>query len=486
MKFYKKFNDFIKEAIAPDPNTKPATTATKPVVKDQAVFNTIGASLNDFTTKNALKFNFKDNRPSTSDKDLRSCLMDTSVSVIDRLDDVCKKLFTDEILSKVQGSVIDVEGYTSSTGADQYNMDLSNRRALLVVDYILKKYKDILTKYNIRLNPLGFGETKRLISNDYFPDNKLTPLVPAEKALLQAGGEESKKLIASLESNQDARQSVNRRVVISLQGYADVKKFVVPDTEKKPEKPASPVSIPLPSVPVTFNWNSFVPSENGLNVITEMIKKLGEYNKQNPNNRKDKIYVITHTRFGLSDRLDEQLQDNKELSYNRCVFITKMFKILDPSIRVIALPTLNQIKDEPGCIFDYDEKNEVVQKAIPFAKSILDQFGAITQETNYISDKKLQSAETDISNCIIQKKDLNAEQNYRRIPVEYLYVYNGKYPPNPIIEKCLESFVGIGKETMKSLISVMNKALVQSGADPLMYNITNFAFRERKNTESAV
>ena len=132
------------------------------------------------------------------------------------------------------------------------------------------------------------------------------------------------------------------------------------------------------------------------------------------------------------------------------------------------------------------KKNEVVQKAIPFAKSILDQFGAITQETNYISDKKLQSAETDISNCIIQKKDLNAEQNYRRIPVEYLYVYNGKYPPNPIIEKCLESFVGIGKETMKSLISVMNKALVQSGADPLMYNITNFAFRERKNTESAV
>ena len=56
--------------------------------------------------------------------------------------------------------VIELSSHTDSRGADQYNMDLSQKRAQSVVDYLI--YKGIK---NGRLKPTGYGETKPRMEN---------------------------------------------------------------------------------------------------------------------------------------------------------------------------------------------------------------------------------------------------------------------------------------------------------------------------------
>jgi OOP family OmpA-OmpF porin len=56
---------------------------------------------------------------------------------------------------------INVEGHTDSTGSDSYNLDLSQRRAQSVVDYLTSKGVS-----GSRLNAKGFGESKPVASND--------------------------------------------------------------------------------------------------------------------------------------------------------------------------------------------------------------------------------------------------------------------------------------------------------------------------------
>jgi outer membrane protein OmpA-like peptidoglycan-associated protein len=56
--------------------------------------------------------------------------------------------------------VIQVEGHTDSQGDDAYNLDLSQRRAQAVVDYLAGKGVD-----RARLRAKGFGETRPIASN---------------------------------------------------------------------------------------------------------------------------------------------------------------------------------------------------------------------------------------------------------------------------------------------------------------------------------
>jgi outer membrane protein OmpA-like peptidoglycan-associated protein len=65
------------------------------------------------------------------------------------------------ILNKYDDTNVMVEGHTDATGSDQYNMDLSVRRASSVGTY--------LAAQNVtrdRLSAVGFGELKPIASND--------------------------------------------------------------------------------------------------------------------------------------------------------------------------------------------------------------------------------------------------------------------------------------------------------------------------------
>ncbi len=56
---------------------------------------------------------------------------------------------------------ISVEGHTDSTGSDSYNLDLSQRRAKSVVDYLISHGVS-----SSRLDPVGKGESYPITSND--------------------------------------------------------------------------------------------------------------------------------------------------------------------------------------------------------------------------------------------------------------------------------------------------------------------------------
>lgn len=60
-----------------------------------------------------------------------------------------------------------VEGYTDATGSDDYNLNLSERRAVAVVDYLKRLGVD-----SLRLYPKGFGKSMPLGKDPYDPVNR--------------------------------------------------------------------------------------------------------------------------------------------------------------------------------------------------------------------------------------------------------------------------------------------------------------------------
>jgi outer membrane protein OmpA-like peptidoglycan-associated protein len=61
---------------------------------------------------------------------------------------------------------LQVEGHTDSIGSDEYNQDLSDRRARTVRDYLISRGVDAR-----RISAVGFGESKPVAPNDT-PENR--------------------------------------------------------------------------------------------------------------------------------------------------------------------------------------------------------------------------------------------------------------------------------------------------------------------------
>lgn len=80
---------------------------------------------------------------------------DINTSFYDVLDSVAI------VLEEYDKTIIVVSGHTDSQGRDEYNMDLSKRRASSVADY-LKNRKLLADRFEV----IGFGETKPVASND--------------------------------------------------------------------------------------------------------------------------------------------------------------------------------------------------------------------------------------------------------------------------------------------------------------------------------
>jgi outer membrane protein OmpA-like peptidoglycan-associated protein len=64
------------------------------------------------------------------------------------------------VLKKYNKTLIDVNGHTDSTGSDQYNLDLSRRRAQSVASYLSAQGVD-----GRRFAVNGYGESDPIASN---------------------------------------------------------------------------------------------------------------------------------------------------------------------------------------------------------------------------------------------------------------------------------------------------------------------------------
>jgi OOP family OmpA-OmpF porin len=82
--------------------------------------------------------------------------------------DEVKEMFFDDIaelaafLKRFDDIQVDVEGHTDSTGPEEYNQGLSERRAQAVVDLLVNEHGIPAS----RLNAVGFGESRPIASND--------------------------------------------------------------------------------------------------------------------------------------------------------------------------------------------------------------------------------------------------------------------------------------------------------------------------------
>lgn len=64
------------------------------------------------------------------------------------------------VLQKYNRTLVDVYGHTDSTGSDEHNLDLSQRRALSVATYLNAQGID-----SRRFSVIGYGETRPIASN---------------------------------------------------------------------------------------------------------------------------------------------------------------------------------------------------------------------------------------------------------------------------------------------------------------------------------
>jgi outer membrane protein OmpA-like peptidoglycan-associated protein len=72
------------------------------------------------------------------------------------------------VLHSDSGVAIVVEGHTDATGANAYNMRLSERRAKAVEDYLVRKHQIPES----RIHAVGKGKTEPLNSNPFDPNNR--------------------------------------------------------------------------------------------------------------------------------------------------------------------------------------------------------------------------------------------------------------------------------------------------------------------------
>jgi OmpA-OmpF porin, OOP family len=69
--------------------------------------------------------------------------------------------------SHLRGQKFEIDGHTDATGAEQYNLGLSERRAESVVAYLIRKGigpADLMAK--------GFGKSRPRVADPFSPDNR--------------------------------------------------------------------------------------------------------------------------------------------------------------------------------------------------------------------------------------------------------------------------------------------------------------------------
>jgi len=68
---------------------------------------------------------------------------------------------------RLKGEKFEIDGHTDATGAEDYNLGLSERRANAVVSYLASQGLDPSS-----LIPKGFGKTKPRVANPFSPENR--------------------------------------------------------------------------------------------------------------------------------------------------------------------------------------------------------------------------------------------------------------------------------------------------------------------------
>ncbi len=134
---------------------KAAADAAKANGKSRSICVGTAADCPAPPTQSATRFDLLVNFEFNSDK--------LTQSAKDNLDQFAKALLD----PKLKGEKFEIDGHTDATGAEEYNLGLSERRANAVVAYLASQGLD-----PVNLVAKGFGKTKPRVADPFSPENR--------------------------------------------------------------------------------------------------------------------------------------------------------------------------------------------------------------------------------------------------------------------------------------------------------------------------
>lgn len=323
----KDLDSFKSRIKTPDPvKTEDSSTSGK-VSTDESTSgdvsnmnnNQLQEVLNRWNAKYSQSFKFINNMPkSVEEKNniqelITEILEDYKISVKDGIVSLCKAFAN----KNFEGKNIDISGFTSTPATDQYNMDLSIRRAKIVMNAIKWQLENTGINTKITFNAKGFGEQKEflIIKND----NDL------EKLVIMDGVTIGENTLKELESSKEKRQALNRRVEISLPEFTGK---IVSKIEDRKEQI---VEVEKPKIPdaekIQFNFDSYILTKESEAILNKFASNLKGYLE-----KKDEIKDIFISAHTLKAEETNKQQENSQikklilLSCNRAFTVKNYIK----------------------------------------------------------------------------------------------------------------------------------------------------------------
>lgn len=365
-------------------------------------------------------FKFKNDMPKSVDKEtvmqklLNTIMDDQKVNVKEGIISIV------DILSKpeFQNQEIVISGYTSTPATPEYNKTLSERRAKIVGNVIRSVMKEKNINNNIKFKEIGYGESEEhlIVKNDTEKNN--TPILNKNVKI-------SDEIIKSLENSAENRQALNRRVKISLPKYINLEpKIAVENTDIEVEEE---IEIEKPTAPkgnlITFNYDSYIMTEEGENVLKDYINKINKWNEKGE--KILELYISAHTMKGEpANEDDAKLQENKliYLSCNRGIIVKEYIKkYCKENINVHIYPVAYYLGEKKEINIS-TEYTQVMEKADSKAFTLCQNKKLLYENRDGLQYTKPLKNEAMRKGCLFNVKHWrNNNKADTTIPIEYWY-----------------------------------------------------------------
>lgn len=433
--YFKKWKDFVNEQAI--------NQGTNSNIKTNILTNKqLQEYLNDWNSSYSQEFKFKNDMPknvgneNTVDELLNNIADEYKIKVKEAINKMIDFFSNEKIIQSFNNKELLVIGYTSTTASNSYNDALSLRRAKIVANSIKNLIKNKKININIKFKEEGMGENPNslIIVNDQ----------SLEPVQLGKGVKLSPEIMNLVTNNKEERQKLNRRVKITLPEFIGVE----PEIKISPKEEVKK-EIPKPELPnptdITFNFDSYILTKKGQNILSIFCDDLKNWNTQNKDNAFKTLYISSHTLRGKESnnpnkKRDEELRDNKLtiLSANRAKIVEDFIKIklgedLAKNITFYSYPVAFTMGEEKKVVINFDKTNHM--------KTAEQEFNKLSEKYDLPKDDKGLNLPKYMENKIEKNSILyNIESNMKSNNIK-------KWIPLELFYDTLDNYYGLKRNT---------------------------------------
>jgi outer membrane protein OmpA-like peptidoglycan-associated protein len=325
--------------------------------------------LQKWNNKYSQEFKFKNDMPKKPAKNLGELLNAVSTQRKSAVKDGI--IYLAQILSNpaFSGQNIEISGYTSTTASASYNASLSDRRAESALNAVEGVMKEKGVDTDIAFSTVGHGEDTNylIILND--TTTQQPPKVNTKIATL------TKDVIEGITNSKEARQELNRRVIIKLKGFT-IKEEIgeTPEDPEKPEKKVEKPELPNPEN-VNFNYDSYILTNDSQSLLESFASDIKKWNSAKKEDEKIKtIYISAHTKKPADlNKKQEKIQDEllAHLSTNRAYTVkryiqTKIGDDIAKDITFYMYPVAHTMGKEKKVMIDFENSKHMQEAKSKF------------------------------------------------------------------------------------------------------------------------